>query len=297
MIKTSNYIITDSQGRELSEYRSALFNFYANEGNINNYAAGYIPSHWHKELEIFALLEGQVHINIENCTYELTAGEGCFINSGIIHSFLAAVPSVCHFRSFVFGAEIVGGIPGSTFDTNYVRPLIESGVPFLKFTTESDTVYFEEFNKAFHVCQTEDYGYEFVIRNALSNIILYTKSLSIHGQPRTLNSVQEVRLKTMLSWIDDNLGNEITVSKIAASANICPRECQRIFRQYLHYSPSEYILKKRIFNAAELLANTDKSITDIALYCGFSSPSYFSKRFREYLGSTPSEYRLMVCTF
>lgn len=294
MIKTSDYIITDSYGRELSKRSSVLFNFYANEGNINNYAAGYIPSHWHRELEIFVLLEGKININIENFTYELVSGEGCFINSEIIHSFTATVPSACHFRSFVFGSEIVGGIPGSAFDTNYVRPLIEDGVPFLKFTPESDSVYFKEFNKAFNVCQSEDYGYEFVIRNALSNIILYTKSTSIHGQTRTLNSVQEVRLKTMLSWIGDNLGSEITVSKIAASANICQRECQRIFKEYLHYSPSEYVLKKRIFNAVELLIDTDKSITDIAFNCGFSSPSYFSKKFKECLGSTPNEYRGLV---
>ena len=47
------------------------------------------------------------------------------------------------------------------------------------------------------------------------------------------------------------------------------------------YSPVEYIQRKRLFNAAKLLTDTDKLITDIALSCGFSNPSYFSKQLRE----------------
>lgn len=60
------------------------------------------------------------------------------------------------------------------------------------------------------------------------------------------------------------------------------------------YSPVEYIQRKRLFNAAKLLADTDKSVTDIALSCGFSNPSYFSKQLRELMDRTPSEYRTMV---
>lgn len=81
------------------------------------------------------------------------------------------------------------------------------------------------------------------------------------------------------------------ITDIADAAGICTRECQRIFRQYLHYSPIGYIRRKRIFNAAQLLSDTDRPVTDIALDCGFSNTSYFSKQFRELMGSTPGEYR------
>lgn len=291
MIKSQNYIITDNQGQELEKGGSVLFNCYANEGDIHQYAAGYLPSHWHPELEIFVLLEGHIQINIADCTYELQANEGCFINTGVIHSFRAIVPEPCHYRSFVFGAEIVGGVLGSIFDINYVRPLLESGIPFLKFQKDTDNYYFKEFDKAFQACLTETYGYEFVIRNTLSGILLYTRSLSTHENSHSLFSTQEKRLKQMLLWIDQHLNEEIAVSGIADAASICPRECQRIFHQYLHCRPIEYVLRKRIFYATRLLSDTDKPVTEIALLCGFSNPSYFSKRFREYIGSTPNTYR------
>lgn len=293
MIQHRNTVVMDTQGKEVIDSKKNMFNLTAIDSDVHQYSMGYIPSHWHKELEIFVLLEGSVTVQIENSTYELSAGDGCFINSEVLHAFLTDMPSVCHFHSFVFGSEIIGGMPGTVYDSNFVRPLIEKGASFLMFHQETDQPYFENFNKAFSACLSEEYGYEFDVRNALSNILLYVKSKSTQKE-NTITSIQEKRLKDMLRFIATHLAEPITVSEIAKSATICTRECQRIFNQYLHYSPTEYVLRKRIYNAAELLSDTDKSITEIALTCGFSTPSYFSKRFREFMKTTPNAYRLTL---
>lgn len=295
MIVNTDYLITDEQGKELPEKGFQLFNLSVNDGDIRQYAQGYIPSHWHSELEIFVLLKGRIHIGIGEQTYNLQAGDGCFINTEVIHSFTADVPSSCTFRSFVFGSDIVGGTPGSIFDISYVRPLLENGVPFLKFQRQTgDSVYFEQFDKAFAACVKEEYGYEFQVRNALSHILLYVSEKSRSAPRRSIPSLHETRLKEMLTWIHKHLEKNITVSEIAGAVSICPRECQRIFQQYLHYSPIEYVQRKRIFTAAKQLSDTDYPITDIALSCGFSNPSYFSKQFKSLMGTTPGEYRSAV---
>lgn len=291
MIKSPRYVVTDNQGREILDDDTFAFDLYAYNGDIQQQPPGYIPSHWHRELEIFILLEGIVNIDIGTETYQLHAGDGCFINTGVLHAFKSAKPDICHFRSFVFGAELVSGMPGSIFDTAYVRPLTEKGVPFLTFKNTADPIFFEEFNHAYSACNKEEYGYEIEVRNALSRILLYVKSKSTDTTAPAISKVQENRLKEMLLWIDNHLDNTITVSEIAAAANICTRECQRIFNQYLHCSPIEYLLRKRIFHATELISDTDLPLTDIALNCGFSSPSYFTKQFRCLMGCTPSNYR------
>ena len=295
MINKANYVLIDSSGKEIRDQKGfPPFNLIVNDGEIQLYAGGYIPSHWHKELELFVLLEGEIQIGIGNTTYQLQKGDGCFINTEVLHSFTATVPSPCTFRSFVFSADIVGGIPGSIFDAAYVRPLMESGVPFLLFKPDTeDALFFTQFDKAFHASVEEPYGYEYQVRDAFSNILLYAKSKCQNVPQRTVSTVQEERLKEMLGYINENLDKNITVSRIAATVNICARECQRIFNQYLHYSPMEYVLRQRIFTAAKLLTNTDRAITDIALYCGFSNPSYFSKQFKLLMGSTPREYRTL----
>ncbi len=291
VIRNRSFLLTDGQGKELLDDGMQLFDIAVNSGDIHQFAAGYIPSHWHKELEVFVLLEGQIQIGIGDGTYRLQAGDGCFINTEVIHSFTADVPSPCRYRSFVFNPDIVGGMPGSVFDAAYVRPLLENGASFLKFQEEEDRVYFERFHRAYLLYEEEGYGYEFRVRDALSDILLHAKSKSTSAAGRAIPSLQETRLKEMLIWIDRNLEKNITVSQISAAANICTRECQRIFSQYLHYSPVEYVQKKRVIYGAKQLTDTDIPITQVALNCGFSNPSYFAKRFKEFMGSTPGEYR------
>lgn len=63
------------------------------------------------------------------------------------------------------------------------------------------------------------------------------------------------------------------------------------FRQELGTTPVEYLNRYRVLQARHLLAESDKSITNIALEVGFSSSSYFSRVFRKEVGQSPEEYR------
>lgn len=292
MILNRTHINIDHSGRELPEKGMQLFYLYANEGNIHEYVAGCIPSHWHNALEIFVLLRGRVQIGINDQIYILTSGEGCFINSNVLHSFTAMTNEPCLYRSFVFDSSIVSGTPGSIFDTKYVRPLMEKGPAFIRFTdTDDNKEYFSNFDKTFDLCVNEPYGYEFETRDYLSKIVLFIKDKARLEQLSKIPERQDLRIKQMLAWIEKNIDKAITVSEIAESVNICVRECQRIFNKYMHYSPMEYVRRKRIFMAADKIVGTDTPITDIAIECGFSSHSHFTRQFRELVGETPTAYR------
>ena len=291
MIHNRNFISMDCQKKELQEQGLQLFNLLANEGDIHQYIADCIPSHWHRELEVFLLLQGRVLIQIGDNTYNMEAGEGCFINTGVLHSFIGMVPSPCIYHSFVFDSGIIGGTPGSVFDSMYVRPILDAGPDFLKFKKGTgEELFFKQFEIAFAACAEENSGYEFQVREALSKILLDTKEKQPTMPSRRIPTHQESRMKQMLEWIDENLKRVMTVKEIADSANISTRECQRIFSRYLHYRPMEYIQQRRLFIAAKQLTTTDASITDIAFNCGFSSPSYFTKQFKALVGTTPTEY-------
>lgn len=295
MIFRRNYVHTGYDQEEVREQGLELFDLTANDTDIQKYIAGFIPTHWHRHIEIFVLLSGRVKVGVRENIHELIPGEGCFINAEVLHSFKACGTSPCHFRSFVFDPTIISGMPGSIFDVRYVRPLIHSGREFLRFSPERDNVYFEKFDQAFQACEEEFPGYEFQVRNALTDILLYIQScypaLSIS---QSIPGIWETRVKEMLEWIDQNLCQNISVNEIAAAANICPRECQRVFQRYVHYTPMEYLRLKRILMAAELLSTTTIPVIDIALECGFSGSSYFSKQFKLLTGSTPMEYRKAV---
>ena len=290
MIFNRTTVQTNPEGEEYPEDGLELFDLAANRGDVRRFVGGCISFHWHTELEFFVLYEGQVQVSAGAQTCVLQAGEGCFINAGVLHSFQAQRAAPCLYRSFVFDAGIVGGAPGSVFDLRYVRPLVRSGMPFIRLDRRADTACFDAFERAFHACEEERPGYEFKIRAELSAILLLLGRRA-PAAPPAAGQVQQARLKQILGWIDRHLENPITLRDLAGCAGVSPRECQRMFRRYLHCRPMEYLCQRRLLVAAEQLAAPSFSVTEIALQCGFSSPSYFSKQFKRLVGQTPAAYR------
>lgn len=292
MIQMRNSVTVDFQGREIPVGHQRPFNLTANDGDIHQYVTDCIIAHWHQEMEVFISTQGQVRIGIEDQEYLVKEGEGCFINSDILHSFTPVDSSPCTYHSFVFDTSIVGGAPGSVFDTSYVRPLLESGIPYLQFTPcKENTSFYDNFNLAFEACRNEASGYEFDVRTALSKILLFLNQKISPVSGVKASSIQKQHMKQMLLFIDRHLSESFGVAELAGSVNICERECQRIFQRYLHYRPMEYVRRKRIYTSAAKLLACDSPVTDVAFEYGFASPSHYTKQFRELMGMTPTEYR------
>lgn len=290
MISLCHDVHTNAQQKELRSPAAGGFDLDAYEGIIQPGPFGGIAVHWHEQWEIFLLLHGSVRIAVGDECCTLQAGEALFINGGALHSFACAANEACRYRSFVFGSEVIGGMPGSVFDMRYVRPVQQSGVSHIRFVPEKEPEFFQSFAAAFEACAREAPGYEFTVREALSCIALLLLQKSAAPARRTAPAREE-RLKKMLQWAGQNLEKELQVQHLAAAANICTRECQRIFAQYLHQSPMDYVRRQRILRAAQLLAETRLPITEIALQCGFSGPSYFASQFKSLVGQTPQAYR------
>ena len=64
-----------------------------------------------------------------------------------------------------------------------------------------------------------------------------------------------------------------------------------MFERYLNTSPKRYVLEARLHRARNLIVQSDQAITEIAMACGFTSTSHFSKVFREHFGNTPVSQR------
>lgn len=292
MIYQKDYIQITSNKQEFPNAgQQNLVDFAAYNGNIHDSVVpDYIPAHWHHELEFFYLEEGTVDVTVEGEVFHLHAKEGCLINSGALHSFYATSPERCMFRSIVFHASVIGGAAGSIFDRKYVRPFTDFGPPQIIFYQNSESAaLLELFQHAYDACQKDYDGFELDVRASLSKIIYYAKNLQpIQSKPLR---IPESRIKTMMEYVDTHYPEALTVSNISQSANICTRECQRLFQKYLRCRPMEYVCRKRILSAAALLSDTDMQIIEIADLCGFASHSYFSEQFRKLIGKSPSDYR------
>ena len=100
MISRDQTVLTlDNQGRELRTGLSARFDLAANEGDIQAYVGGGVPLHWHSQAELFWLVSGLVELRVNGELRRMEAGSGCFINSGAMHAFNAAVAAIARLCS------------------------------------------------------------------------------------------------------------------------------------------------------------------------------------------------------
>lgn len=283
---------TDRQGRELTEHGTALFPLACYQDELSKNP---VPWHWHDELEAFWVEAGRAVLCVEGERRALVRGEGCFINAGALHS-VEEGGADSRLRSLVFHPRLVGGSVESIFWQGYLRPILEDS-SFSFVCLDSALPWqregLEAIEAAWRCCALEPPGYEFQAREALSRLIflLSEHRPAVRSAPSEKSLRDTRRLKAMLQFVQEHLGEELTVERIAESASLSESECLRCFRAVIGAAPIQYVRQLRVQRAAELLAVTDRKISEIGALCGFQEMSYFSKTFRTLKGCTPSEYR------
>src|SRR6202140_4128469 len=106
-----------------------------------------------------------------------------------------------------------------------------------------------------------------------------------------MGALSSRRLKLVIEYIEDTLGQPIKLRELAALAGVSARHFERAFRQSTASSPHAYVMNKRLHRARDLLINhPELPIDQIALRLGFSSSSHFSSAFRR-TGFTPTDFR------
>lgn len=100
-------------------------------------------------------------------------------------------------------------------------------------------------------------------------------------------------IRKCLDYIYENLHNKIEIRVLAAYVSLDPSHLSRLFKKQMGLSPSEYIIKKRIEAASNMLRYSEYSTVEIGYYLAFSSHSHFIRTFKLHMGITPGKYRTL----
>ena len=103
--------------------------------------------------------------------------------------------------------------------------------------------------------------------------------------------VRHQKLASVVQVMEDNIEIPVPTSELARQEGISTRQLERLFRRYLNRSPKRYYMELRLRKARNLLMQTEMSVMSVALACGFTSSSHFSKCYREHYGTTPYRER------
>ncbi len=104
---------------------------------------------------------------------------------------------------------------------------------------------------------------------------------------RTRIGVSHPKLLRYVELLEADDAMRYSQRELAEAVGLSSRQLERLFRKYLHTTPSRYTMDHRLRRARSLLRNTSLSIIDVAVACGFTSHSHFSKSYRERFGTTP----------
>jgi AraC family transcriptional regulator len=99
------------------------------------------------------------------------------------------------------------------------------------------------------------------------------------------------RLRQAIDYINDNLEQDIKLANIADVVGMSQYYFCQLFKQSMGIAPYQYVIQQRVERAKQLLQQTEVTISDIALECGFANQSHFTKHFRKLTGITPKAYR------
>ena len=133
------------------------------------------------------------------------------------------------------------------------------------------------------------------LANAVADILIYSAIRTDQDTQRlsipTRIGVRHPKLSRVIQMMEQNIEEPISPATLAKDVGMSTRQLERLFRRYLSRSPKRYYMELRLQKARNLLMQTDMTVINVALACGFASPSHFSKCYRSHYDTTPYRER------
>ncbi|GHE04106.1 AraC family transcriptional regulator [Defluviimonas sp. 20V17] len=139
----------------------------------------------------------------------------------------------------------------------------------------------------------DDHGPD--LANAVADQLIYSAIRTDQDTQRlsipTRIGVRHPKLAGVIQRMEAAIEDPISPADLAREVGMSTRQLERLFRRYLSRSPKRYYMELRLQKARNLLMQTDMSVINVALACGFASPSHFSKCYRAHYNTTPYRER------
>lgn len=246
--------------------------------------------HWHDEIEIIYIINGNVKAGVNSEEYMLTYGEILLISSGDVHYFLPVDN----------GKRLVIQFSLSIFDSigkNYVRPVFSNSLRasykwpnFVKKDIENQV------NRLLEEYTNKKEGYKLELKARLYDIVVILlrnvpiENRSYEDDTRYRENLK--RLDSVFQYVEDNYKSNITLQDVAKIAGFSIYHFARFFKNLTSITFLEYLNNFKITKSEWLLLNNkEMSITDVAISCGFGSIKTFNRVFKKINNCSPKDYR------
>lgn len=259
----------------------------------------YNEIHKHDFVEVIYVLSGELEFIIDFASCKIKKGDSVLINSNIYHAVLRCENSEFEFLRWSFLPEYVYAYGKDIYNIElFLWFAIKERNSFSVINTKDVPEINDLFLRALGSFSKKAYGYELDIHADTLNLCLpyldkWHKENSDYV--RDISGITIGEIKKVLSYIEKNY-ESVSFEELSKNFNIKNQLFSKNFKIITKYGVADYIELWRIKSAMFLLATTTQKVTEVATSVGYSTPSYFSKKFHSYSGMSPSEFRQLNIT-
>ncbi|MDE7260417.1 MAG: AraC family transcriptional regulator [Lachnospiraceae bacterium] len=272
-----------------------------------------VKHHWHDEAEILYFSGGEFRLEINMESLPVCSECLYFINPGELHSIITESSDHHWEDAVVFAPGILSFDSYDEAQIHLIKPIRSGRLLFPRCIMPEHPAFvpirnaFMQIMHSFEQSAADDSSIEASITDSSlvtddltsqlyikSSLLYILATLSDHRlfTPTEKNLDKRIEsVKTVLTYIKDNYQDEIYIADLAKQVNLNEQYFCRLFKKAIGRSPMEYINEYRIMQTRRLLEESDLSVTEICLECGYNNLGNFLREFRKYTGTTPAQYR------
>lgn len=287
---------TDNNYKENITHMIASRPYKIHQTSISSTDTIVLYQHWHDEIEIFYLEQGQIEFIIEDKHFCIHEGEAVLVPPNLLHMATKTNKETCTFLAFVFSPVLFTESFTNAPYARFVQPLKHNGLAYiLKFSPkiewQNNVLFLLKKILCFYGRQDIDVWelelhallyqlWNLYYLNHMSSIALSSKYTKLYD-----------KLKFSIEYIHQSFSSDMTIQLLAKHSNLCVGTFCRYFKDFTGLTPFAYLTRYRIRKSCDMLLNTNLKITQVANLCGFNNISYFNRSFLQHVKCKPSEYR------
>ncbi len=226
------------------------------------------PSHLHLCFELITILNGKMTVTIEGDDYLLHPGEAVLV---FPHQFHSLQSDKSNHMLCIFSPEIV-----KAYHANISKKIPENNkfsigkdcVDRLK-ALEPDSSLIQKKGALYLLCSEFDNKAKYKIINNEKNDLIYK----------------------IFEFVEENCNNDCSLYSLSSQTGYSYSHLSRYFKDIVKISFNAYVNQYRVNNACYMLKNSDSSILECSMECGFTSLRSFNRNFKSITGMTPQMYR------
>ena len=288
-------ILVDSARRELEKHGTETFPMTVNHDDLWSFEGKNVPIHWHNDLEINLIREGEAVFQVYQKSYRVRTGEGFLLNRNVPHSCSSPGNEHVRYSTILVRPDFLYGDFGSDVERKCFQPFLQnSAIPCIHLTgfDENGKEILQKLNQVEEAFDRKRFCYELKIKGLLCEAF----AMILYGHRQELTkfvpaNLQELeRLEKMLNYLNMHFTEVISLQDLADQVHLSREVCCRLFKKMTGKTITGYLEEYRLNKSFSLVQSGQYSMTQITEMVGFSNPSRFASAFRKRFGCNPGEY-------